>query len=190
MLGTSFVLFGAWHWIFSGPCHRSTVFGLLVCLFLCFWGRSLSSDWFIWFSILGGVYMGKFAPVRVPYRNVFWFRIEFKWIRNCLFIWSLHGSIVTSTSWINEIYACTIHRKAEASLHDTLARFRPGLKFSPRVNYLGRLAPVWLAQVWHFLVVSCKRIQSHNREPCEKTHLLSRVLIISFGYGLVFTADD
>ena len=33
------------------------------------------------------------------------------------------------------------------------------------VQHRGELTPVWLAPVWHFVVVSCKQTQSHEREP-------------------------
>ena len=49
-------------------------------------------------------------------------------------------------------------------LHDTAARFRTGVKFSPRYKNQGELTPGWLATTWHFVVVSCKQIQSHERE--------------------------
>ena len=50
-------------------------------------------------------------------------------------------------------------------LHDTGMNFRAGMKISPRHKNRGELAPVWLAPAWHFVLVSCKRIQSHKREP-------------------------
>ena len=50
-------------------------------------------------------------------------------------------------------------------LHDTGMNFRTGMKISLRHKNRGELAPVWLAPAWHFVLVSCKRIQSHKREP-------------------------
>ena len=43
-------------------------------------------------------------------------------------------------------------------LHDTVARFRIGVKFSPPYKNRGELTPGWLAPAWHFVVVSCKQI--------------------------------
>ena len=43
--------------------------------------------------------------------------------------------------------------------------FCAGMKISLRHENWGELAPVWLATAWQFVVVSCKRIQSHKREP-------------------------
>ena len=42
-------------------------------------------------------------------------------------------------------------------LHDTIARFHTGVKFSPRYNYRGELTPGWLVLAWHFVVVSCNQ---------------------------------
>ena len=42
-------------------------------------------------------------------------------------------------------------------LHDTIARFHTGVKFSPRYNNRGELTPGWLVLAWHFVVVSCKQ---------------------------------
>ena len=43
-------------------------------------------------------------------------------------------------------------------LHDTVARFCTGVKFSPQHNNRGELTPGWLAPAWHFVVVSFKQI--------------------------------
>ena len=50
-------------------------------------------------------------------------------------------------------------------LHVTVARFLTGVKFSPRRENRGELTPGWLAPAQHFVVVSCKQIESHEREP-------------------------
>ena len=60
----------------------------------------------------------------------------------------------TSVDW-NSLVSC---------LHDTTARFRTGVKFSPRYKNRGELTPGWHAPAWHFVVVSCKQIKSHERE--------------------------
>ena len=59
----------------------------------------------------------------------------------------------------------TAKRVVVLRLHDTVAKFRTGVKFSLRYNNRGELTPVWLVPVWHFVVVSCRQIQSHEREP-------------------------
>ena len=62
-------------------------------------------------------------------------------------------------------YACATHSSLPAdrfhtemggrfALNDTYARFRTGVKFSPWCENRGE----------HFVVVSCKQIESHERE--------------------------
>ena len=63
-------------------------------------------------------------------------------------------------------------------LHDTGMNFRAGMKISLRHKNRGELRLVWLAPAWHFVLVSCKRIQSHKREP-EWTHAGMKVAPIS-----------
>ena len=52
----------------------------------------------------------------------------------------------------------TPKRLVVSSLHDTTARFRTGVKFSPWFKNRSELTPGWLAPAWHFVVVSCKQI--------------------------------
>ena len=73
-------------------------------------------------------------------------------------------------------------------LHDTGMNFRAGMKISLRHKNRGELAPVWLAPAWHFVLVSCKRIQSHKREP-EWTRAGMKVAPISCKHPLTFIFD-
>ena len=64
----------------------------------------------------------------------------------------------------------SVHREAHSlpkrlalRLHDTVARFRTGKKFSLRCRNRVELTPVWCGSVWHFLVISCERIQSYKK---------------------------
>ena len=52
----------------------------------------------------------------------------------------------------------TPKRVVVSRLHDTVARFRTGVKFSPRYNNRGKLTPGWLAPARHFVVVSRKQM--------------------------------
>ena len=52
----------------------------------------------------------------------------------------------------------TPKRMVISRLHDAVARFRTGVRFSPRCNNRGELTPGWLAPAWHFLFVSCKQM--------------------------------
>jgi len=60
--------------------------------------------------------------------------------------------------------AFTPKRVVVSRLHDTVARFRTGVNFSLRYNNRDEHTPGWLAPAWHLVVVSCKQIQSHERE--------------------------
>ena len=52
----------------------------------------------------------------------------------------------------------TPKRVVVSRLHDTVARFRTGVKFSPRWNNRDELTTGWLSPAWHFVVVSCKQM--------------------------------
>ena len=77
---------------------------------------------------------------------------------------------------VDENYACATRsslprdrfipkRVAVPCLHDTGTSFRSGTKISSRYSNRDELIPVWVVPVWDFGSVSCKRIQSHKREP-------------------------
>ena len=55
-----------------------------------------------------------------------------------------------------------LERTAVPRFHDIEMSFRTGIKISLRYSYLGVLALIWLALVWDFLLISCKRTQNHN----------------------------
>ena len=73
-------------------------------------------------------------------------------------------------------------------LHDTGMNFRARMKIPLRHKNRGELAPVWLAPAWHFVLVSCKRIQSHKREA-EWTRAGMKVASISCKHPLTFIFD-
>ena len=54
-------------------------------------------------------------------------------------------------------------------LHDTVVTLCTTMKFLPRYNNPGELMLGWLAPALHFVVVLCKQMWSHEREP-EWTH--------------------
>ena len=54
-------------------------------------------------------------------------------------------------------------------LHDTVVTFCTDMKFLPWYNNPGELMLGWLVPALHFVVVLCKQIWSHEREP-EWTH--------------------
>ena len=57
-----------------------------------------------------------------------------------------------------------LERTAVLRLHDIRMCFRTGMKISLPYSYWGELAPVWLAPLWDFVLVSCKWTQSHKKE--------------------------
>ena len=59
----------------------------------------------------------------------------------------------------------TPKRVLVSCLHETIARFRTAVKFLLWYNNSGELTQGWLAPGWYFVVVSCKQMQSHEREP-------------------------
>ena len=76
-----------------------------------------------------------------------------------------------------------LERTAVPRLHDIGMSFRTGVKISPQYSYRGELAPVWLAPVQDFVLVSCKRIQSHKRE-LEWTRTGMKVALVSCKHPL------
>ena len=122
--------------------------------------------------IKGGVYMRKLAPARVSYWDDF--LISY---RVYIMTGSFHISLFKGTFHVDKIHlwfkiANITHAlpvpvywqtdftpaRVVSRLHDTVARFRIGVEFSPRYENRGELTPGWLAPAWHFVVVSCKQI--------------------------------
>ena len=68
-------------------------------------------------------------------------------------------------------------------LHNTLARFHTGMKFSPWYKNRSEFTLGWLAPAWHFVVVSCKQIKSPEREP-EWTCFGAKVAPVSCKHSL------
>ena len=102
----------------------------------------------------------------------FWFRIAFTWwlghfISRYL---EIHFMLIKYTWFkianIRHALPFPVYQQTDfkpkrvdvSRLHDTVARFRTGVKFSPRYKNRSELTPGWLAPAWHFVVVSCKQI--------------------------------
>ena len=133
--------------------------------------------------------MRKLAPARVSYRDDFFISY-----RVYIMTGSFHISLFEGTLHVDKIHVwfkianithalpVPVYRQTDftpkrvvvSRLHDTVARFRTGVKFSPRYNNRGEITLGWLASAWHFVVVSCKQMQSHEREP-EWTHSSAKV---------------
>ena len=137
--------------------------------------------------------MRKLAPARVSYRDDF--LISY---RVYMMTGSFHISLFEGTLHVDKIHVwfkianithalpVPVYRQTDftpkrvvvSRLHDTAASFRTGVKFSPRCKNRGELTPGWLAPAWHFVVVSCKQIWSHERQP-EWTRSGAKVALVS-----------
>ena len=82
------------------------------------------------------------------------------------FVSRLHEDWVANTSHALPVpvYRHPISHGNEWSFRVTWYRCT-GVKFSLRENNRGELTTVWLAPTWHFVVVSCKQIQSNKKKP-------------------------
>ena len=98
----------------------------------------------------------------------FWFRIAFTWwlghFEGTLHVDKIH--VWFKIANITHALPVPVYRQTDftpkrvvvSRLHDTAARFRTGVKFSPRYKNRGKLTPGWLAPAWHFVVVLYKQI--------------------------------
>ena len=117
------------------------------------------------------VYMRKLAPASVSYRGDFLilYRVYMMMghFMSRLFEGTLHVDKIPVRLKIAKIaHALPVpdHRQTDftpkwvvvSCLHDTVTKFRTGVKFSPWYNSRGELTPEWLAPAWH--CVSCKQI--------------------------------
>ena len=103
----------------------------------------------------------------------FWFRIAFTWrlgyFTSRLFEGTLHVDkmhVWFKIANITHALPVPVYRQTDftpkrvvvSCLHDTVARFRTGVKFSPRCENRSKLTPGRLAPAWLFVVVSCKQM--------------------------------
>ena len=109
-------------------------------------------------------------------RMTFWFRIAFTWWRGHFIFRHLkvHLKVLmlikytcdSKSQTLRLRYPFQVYRQTDftperlvvSRLHDTVARFRTWVKFSPRYKNRAELTPGWLAPAWHFVAVSCKQI--------------------------------
>ena len=121
----------------------------------------------------GGVYMRKRTPARVSYRDDFLISYSFYMMTG-----SFHISLIEGTLYVDKIHVwlkianithalpVPAYRQTNftpklvdvSRLHDTVTRFRTGMKFLPRYKNQGELTLGWLELAWNFVVVSCKQI--------------------------------
>ena len=145
--------------------------------------------------------MSKLAQARVSYRDDFLISFHVYMMTG-----SFHISLFEGTLHVNKTHVwfkianithalpVPVYRKTDftpkrvvvSRFHDTAARFRTGVTFSPRYNNRGELPPGWLAPAWHFVVISCKQMKSHEREP-EWTRSGAKAAPVSCKHPLVIT---
>ena len=98
-----------------------------------------------------------------------WFRITFTWWLGFFIIsgstcwsWRSHLGLTKITHALPvPVYLqtdFTPKRVVVWRLHDTVAKSRTGVKFSPRCESRGELTSRLLAPAWHFVAVSCKQM--------------------------------
>ena len=140
-------------------------------------------------------------PVWLSYRYDVWFHTAFTcvtfipvWLGGFIPVWVFRRHL----GLVYESYACATRsslprvrfipkRVAVPCLHDTGTSFRSGTKISSRYSNRDELIPVWVVPVWDFGSVSCKRIQSHKREP-GWTHTGMKVIPVSCKHPLKLTS--
>ena len=105
---------------------------------------------------LRGCYMGKLAPARVSYRDDFVISYHVYMMTGVFHHPTSNMLKLTKPSWIDKIMHAppvpvylqthlTPKRVVVSLLHDTVAKSRAGVKFSPRCENLGELTPGRLA---------------------------------------------
>ena len=125
--------------------------------------------------------MRKLALVRVSYRDDFLISYRVYMMTGSVHILLFEGTLhidkihvwfknITNVTYVLPIPVYrqtdfTPKRVVVSHLHDTAARFRAGVKFLPRYKNQGELTLGWLVPASYFVVVSCKQIYSHEREP-------------------------
>ena len=89
---------------------------------------------------------------------------DFVWLGRYTSCWKNRRVIPNRNHPVYRQTAFTPKRVVVSRWYDTVARSRTGVKFSLQDNNWGEHTPGWLSPAWHLVVVSCKQIQSHERE--------------------------
>ena len=135
--------------------------------------------------------MRKLAPARDSPRNDFFIsvsRLQDDWAISYRLYMKVDFILIQNRKYyayatrpslaVDRFHTDTSGRSALLRLHDTVDKFRTGVKFSLRYNKRCELKPVRLAPSSHFVVVSYKQIQRHKREP-EWTRAAAKVTPVS-----------
>ena len=136
--------------------------------------------------------MGKLAQARFSDLHDGWERVSFFIIPHptCWSWWSHLGLTKITHALPVPVYLqtdLTPKRVVVSRLHDTVAKSRTGVKFSPRCENRGELTPGRIASAWHIVMVSCKQMYSYEREP-EWTRPGAKVDPVSCKHPLTLSA--
>ena len=124
------------------------------------------SSWFLsqLLALLRGCYMRKLAPARVSYQHEVLILYHFYMMTGLFQISLFEGTLHVDKMhvWfkianITHALPVPVYRQTDftpkrvvvSCLHDTVARFRTRVKFSPRYKNRGELAPGWVAPAWN-----------------------------------------
>ena len=135
--------------------------------------------------------MGKLAPARVSYPDDFVISYRVYMMTGFFHHSTSNVLKLTKPSWIDKNYACatrsslpvvylqtdfTPKRVVVSRLHDTVAKARTGVEFSPRCENrgelaLGRLAPGRHDILWWYHVNKCRALRGNRSElaPARKS---------------------
>ena len=170
------------HWVSDTAFSRLSAIGrrtlfeaiIIECLLLCHIQAKEIRVVAIYVDWSKGVFTWENSHWRESHTGmIFWFRIAFTLCLghfiSLLFEGTLHVDQIHVWFKIENIthaLPVPVYRQTDFTpkrvvvprLHNTAARFRTGVKFSPRYKNWGELTSGWLAPAWHFVVVSCKQI--------------------------------
>ena len=140
------------------------------------------------YSQVRGFYMRNSHRYEFDTGMTLWFHIAFTWRGHFILAnMCLNKLILLLWRAILDWMLKTMHVLSQESdftpewtviqrLHDIGMSFCTRIKISLQYSNWGELAPVWLALVWDFVLVSCKLIQSHKREPIGSKLVLEKKL--------------
>ena len=123
--------------------------------------------------------MRKLAPAQVSYQDDFLILYPIYMITG-----SFHISLFEGTLHVKKIYVwfkianithvlpVPVHRQTDftpkrvvvSCLHDTVVRFRTGVKFSPQYSNRGELTLAWLTPAWWYHVNKCTAMRGNWSE--------------------------
>ena len=167
--------------------------GSLKCLFGWPFWRPGCLSWKFFIKCLGVVHMTKLHWPEFHTRMTFWFCIMFIWwwVISYLGYLNVHYMLIKYMCESNrKHYACATHSSqladrfdTETGGHFTFTWCHCEIFTSLRYNNLNGLTSGWLATAWHFVMVLCTQMSSHEGEP-ESTRAGAKVALVSCKHPL------